>query len=874
MNTNFKYRATVIIPVYNRGDMVHIAFNSLLEQTIPFDQLQVLIVNDGSTDNSLEICRELTKNYDNVTVLDKPNGGLSSTRNFGLDHAEGKYIIYLDDDDTFSPETIKAVTDFFDTCYDEVDLVTYRINRYTEGKKIKWNHYRYRYLKKTGVYDLNELPMALQTTINVCVKNQFENNVRFDETVGYMEDQVYNNEILSKKFKIGFCSEGEYRYNRHMNTIVSALTSAYSSFEKMMKYFEDLFAKYDEVPPYIQCSYLHNLSYRMKDNILFPYHYSEEDFQKAMDRISKLLEKVDERVIFKTIPIDEFYKTYFYTLKPNKKATVNFTEEMQSLMLGEERLMKRVNVTLVARRFYFTGNKMRIVGYLRTPFFAFSEKPEAFVVFSDNKTIPVDLYPSSFSYYYCEHKCANNWSFDITVDLDETVDFTFCCKINGVNYPCRYEFTTNIVARPNKSGFIFMKNRARLQLKDNVFKFEKLSNASYKLRETKRFIHLLLKNYKDGLKYFLVKMMKKKRIWLYNDNLYTVKDNAYYQFKHDFNKNDGIKRYYILDGDPARMKGLFTEEEQKHVITFGSRKHILLYLACEKILTSFCEASSFTPIIQKYKRMFFDLTDFEVVYLQHGILHATTPTKYSKDRVFVDRIVVSSHFELENFVNNYGYNPSDLIPTGMPRYDYTDISKKPQRKILYAPSWRDKLVGKYVNRKRVFNDAVLSKSTYYKGIVAFLTNPDLLAALEKYDVTIEFKPHPNFTAYAHLFEPFLNDRITLAARNVQLEDYSLFITDFSSFNFDFLYQNRQLLYYVPDYDEFKCGAVTFYRDLDLKFEDGFGDFTRTAEDAAAAVIRRIEADFVTEEKYRERIENFFISKGNHCEQLYNYLMNE
>ena len=322
------------------------------------------------------------------------------------------------------------------------------------------------------------------------------------------------------------------------------------------------------------------------------------------------------------------------------------------------------------------------------------------------------------------------------------------------------------------------------------------------------------------------------------------------------------------------MKGLFTEEEQKHVITFGSRKHILLYLACEKILTSFCEASSFTPIIQKYTRMFFDLTDFEVVYLQHGILHATTPTKYSKDRVFVDRIVVSSHFELENFVNNYGYNPSDLIPTGMPRYDYTDISKKPQRKILYAPSWRDKLVGKYVNRKRVFNDAVLSKSTYYKGIVAFLTNPDLLAALEKYDVTIEFKPHPNFTAYAHLFEPFLNDRITLAARNVQLEDYSLFITDFSSFNFDFLYQNRQLLYYVPDYDEFKCGAVTFYRDLDLKFEDGFGDFTRTAEDAAAAVIRRIEADFVTEEKYRERIENFFISKGNHCEQLYNYLMNE
>lgn len=875
MNTNFKYRATVIIPVYNRGDMVHMAFNSLLEQTIPFADIQVLIVNDGSTDNSLELCLELANGYDNVTVLDKPNGGISSTRNFGMDHAEGKYIFFLDDDDELSSETILEVVDFFDTCYDEVDMVTYRIFRYTDGVRGKWRHFRYKYLRQTGVYDLNEFPAALQTTVNVCIKNEFENNERFDESIGYMEDQMFNNAVLSKKLKIGFCSKGEYKYNFHLNSIVSISASAFYCFENLISYFENLFAKYDEVPPYLQCSFLHNLSYRMKDNILFPYHYSEEDFAKAMGRISALLEKVDDVVLFKKFPMDDFYRTYFYTLKPNKKATVDFTEEMQSLTLDEEILMKRVNVTLVARRFYFDGSKMRIVGYLRTPFFAFSEKPEAFVVFSDKRDpVALDLYPSSFNYYYCDHECAKNWSFDITVDLDKTVDFTFCCKINGIDYPCRYEFTTNVVARPNKSGFIFMKNAARLQLIDNVFKFKKLSGISYKLRETKRLLHLLLKNHKEGLTYLLVKMMKRKRIWLYNDNLYTVKDNGYYQFKHDFNKNDGIKRYYILDGDPARMEGLFTEEEQKYVVTFGSRKHVLLYLACEKILSSFCEASSFTPIIAKHKRMYFDLMDFEVVYLQHGILHATTPTKYSKDRVFVDRIVVSSHFELDNFVNNYGYELSDLIPTGMPRYDYTDISKKPERKILYAPSWRDKLVGKYINRKREFNDAVLSRSTYYKGIVAFLTNPDLLAALEKYDVTIEFKPHPNFTAYAHLFEPFLNDRITLAARNVQLEDYSLFITDFSSFNFDFLYQNRQLMYYIPDYDEFRCGAVTFYRDLDIKFEDAFGDFTRTAEEAAASVIRRIEANFETEEKYRDRIENFFISKGNHCEQLYNQLINE
>ena len=873
MEKKVSYRATVIIPVYNRGDMVHMAFNSLLAQTVPFDKIQVLIVNDGSTDDSLSICEKLAEPYDNVFVLDKPNGGLSSARNFGLAHAEGKYIFYLDDDDALTPETIEKVTDFFDTCYDEVDLVTYRIARYTNGEKSKWTHFRYKILKETGVYDLNEFPAVVQTTINVCVKNLFEDNQLFDETVGYMEDQVYNNAVLSKKLKIGFCAEGEYMYNRHLDSIVSASSSAYNCFEKLIKYFETLFSQYEQVPAYLQCSFLHNLNYRMSEDALFPYHYDKSDFDAAIGRISKLLEKVDEETLFVKFPMDDFYRVYFYSLKPNKMATVDFLPKAQQLRIGDEVLMERINVTFVVRRFYFTGNKVNFIGYLRTPFFLFADKPEAYVIFSDGReNIPLSLYPSSFCYYYCDTKCAKNWSFDFSLDLDRSMEFSFVCKINGIEYPCRYEFSTSVVSRPNAPGFIYLKNQTRIQLKDGVFKVNKLSAFKYKLKNFKRVLHLLLKSPKEGLTYILVRHLKKHDIWLYNDNLYTVKDNGYYQFKHDFNKDDGIKRYFVLDGDLNRMEGLFTNEEKKHVIKFASVKHKLLYLASRKILTSFCEASAFTPLIPKHKRAFFDLIDFEVIYLQHGILHATTPTKYSKDRVFVDKIVVSSFFELNNFVSNYGYNNDDLIPVGMPRYDYTDITKTPQSKIIYAPSWRDKLIGKYVHRARVYNDAVLSKSTYYKGIVAFLTNPELLDALEKYDVTIDFKPHPNFRGYAHLFEPFLNERIRLAEPNVALEDYSLFITDFSSFNFDFLYQGRQLLYFVPDYDEFKCGAVTFYRDLDLKFEDGFGDFAKTAEDAAKFTIDRIKRGFQTDAKYKDRIDNFFITKENHCEKLYDYLM--
>ncbi len=878
MNKKFNYRATVIIPIFNRGDMVHIAFESLLSQTIPFGDMQILIINDGSTDDSLSVCQKLAEPYANVQVLDKPNGGVSSARNHGLKNAEGKYIIYLDDDDILSDDTVKNLCDFFDSCYDDVDLVTYGMSIMRNGSVKKSRHFRYRYLPQTGVYDLNEFPAAVQTTINVCVKNLFEDNILFDESRHYMEDQIYNNEVLSEKLKIGFCKEAEYIYNRHEDSAVSLSSSPIKCFESFVSYFEDLYSKYDKVPEYYQCSLLHNLSYRLKDNILFPYHYSKDDFDNALDRIAGLLSKVDEKTIFKIFPMDDFYRTYFYSLKKNKKSHIEFTAEKQSLISDipcdedDSELMMRENVTFVARRFFFTGDKVRFIGYIRSPFFYFTSKPKLFMCYSDGRKEEIKLKKSSYNYYYCEHECAKNWSFDFVVDCDKTVNFCFETQIEDVVYPCRCEFNTLTVASPGRSGFIFLKKSTRIQLRDGTFYVKKISKLEFFLRNLKRIIHIFFVSPKLAASFVVSSYLKRNEIWLYNDNLYTVKDNAYYQFKHDFAKKDGVKRYFILDGDPSRMEGLFTEEEKKNIVTFASSKHKLLYLSCSKIITSFCEHSSFCPLIPKHKRLFFDLIDSEVIYLQHGILHATTPTKYSRDRVMVDKVVVSSHFELENFTSKYGYEKTDLIPTGMARYDHTDLTQKPMRKILYAPSWRDKLVGKYVNRKRIFNDSVLVKSNYYKGIVEFLTNPDLLEALEKYDVTIEFKPHPNFTAYAHLFEPFLNERIILAEKNVKLEEYSLFITDFSSFNFDFLYQNRQLLYFVPDYDEFRCGAVTFYRDIDIPFEEGFGDYAFNAKDAAELTVKRIKCDFAIDEKYRKRIENFFISKGNHCEQLYNYLM--
>lgn len=88
---------SVVIPVYNIRDYVERCVRSVLAQ--PDLPLEVLIVDDGSTDDSGAVCDALAAEDSRVTVFHKPNGGLSDARNYGLCHAQGEYILFMDGDD-------------------------------------------------------------------------------------------------------------------------------------------------------------------------------------------------------------------------------------------------------------------------------------------------------------------------------------------------------------------------------------------------------------------------------------------------------------------------------------------------------------------------------------------------------------------------------------------------------------------------------------------------------------------------------------------------------------------------------------------------------------------------------------------------------
>ena len=95
-----KKKISVIIPVYNVEKYIRECLDSVLEQSLK--DIEIICVNDGSTDSSRNILLEYRKKDSRVIVLDKQNGGLSSARNSGIDIAQGKYVLFLDSDDLLS----------------------------------------------------------------------------------------------------------------------------------------------------------------------------------------------------------------------------------------------------------------------------------------------------------------------------------------------------------------------------------------------------------------------------------------------------------------------------------------------------------------------------------------------------------------------------------------------------------------------------------------------------------------------------------------------------------------------------------------------------------------------------------------------------
>ena len=170
---------SVIIPTYNRGWILKEAIESVLNQD--YDAFELIVVNDGSTDDS----RDLLAGFDNITVLEQPNQGVSAARNKGVAHAKGSFIAFLDSDDVWLPRKLAVQVDFFQqnpkalVCQTQETWVR-------KGRRVNPGR---RHQKQSGMFFDRSLALCLVSPSAVIIKKSFFDEIGgFDESLLACED--------------------------------------------------------------------------------------------------------------------------------------------------------------------------------------------------------------------------------------------------------------------------------------------------------------------------------------------------------------------------------------------------------------------------------------------------------------------------------------------------------------------------------------------------------------------------------------------------------------------------------------------------------------------------------------------------------------
>lgn len=240
------YRVSVVIPVYNCEKFIERAVKSVLSQGNP-EQYQIILVDDGSTDNSGRVCDLLSQNYSHVYAYHQKNAGVSAARNLGIEKSEGEWISFLDCDDYL-------LDGFFDKliCEPYADLLCCDFDIGNEGfplihGKIKEGVYK-REDFKAVLYPV----MAENTTFYSACNKIFRaniiknNNLRFVNGMKLAEDMTFTYEYVKLINSFKFHDEKLYHYYINDNNTTSVVKRSYETYRSTYLYLKAYFKAVDD----------------------------------------------------------------------------------------------------------------------------------------------------------------------------------------------------------------------------------------------------------------------------------------------------------------------------------------------------------------------------------------------------------------------------------------------------------------------------------------------------------------------------------------------------------------------------------------------------------------------------------------------------
>lgn len=860
---DFKYKVSVIIPVYNTEDYIQETLDSIYKQTMKLKDIQLILVNDGSTDNTDKILKKNARRHPkNITYINKVNEGVSIARNTGLKYAEGKYVNFIDSDDKWGLKTFEAAYKFMESNPD-VDVVSTRLSFFDS---LKGEHpLNYKFDKKQNrvvdlLSDYNNIQMHASSSF---FRRTAIGNAKFDSKLKYAEDAKFVYEVLKKTYKLGLLSylDGCYYYRKRADESSAIDTANYKKeyyLPTLEGYHQFLINDSREnlgyVPKYIQTVLLYDLQYRFKYSDVTLEQLNESEIEQYSKKILGLLSVIEDEVldnpdlkvmnvIYKTAILKERYKEGQFKLEI-EDSTHNiyfnniFIKSIEDMYLKNESMYVKEGILKLSFSLPLITDE-----YFVEPVIKFSQ---GHVIKADKITILND-------HYFLGKKVSqtNFYRFDIPLNKIDG-QFTIKYLVNG-----KIMIDVNQVSKTLKTNF----SNTKVPFKHfegktiRVFEHKKFVVTQEKKYLTiKNILGLLLKRKtrKSGIYKLIglrIKRQNKERVWIFTDRVEQAEDNAEALFDYVYRYHKEIKPYFIISKkspDYKRLKKVY----KSAVVPFDSKKYHLLMFKAERMITSHTEPYLFNPfgvVNGKYVR---ELLDYDFVFLQHGVTQNNVRKLLHKYNKPIDVFITSAQRETEDIIDKYGFLKSEVKQTGLARFDLLESKDAPKKIITFMPTWRPALL------KGTDEDFV--ESEFFKRTYGFLNDEKLKQWIRNDNIELQFHLHPRMRErFTHFYDDLKEIVIPDYPDYKKIISYSsLLITDVSSVAFDVAYLNKPVIYYQFDLDDIYKQAIYDPGYYDYK-TDGFGPVLNNEVDLIKSIGDIKEHEFKISEKYQNHVNAFF-----------------
>lgn len=897
-----KFLFSIIIPIYKVEKYLAETIDSVINQTIGFEDVtQIILVNDGSPDDCEKICLDYSERYpDNIKYVLQENAGVSAARNTGIPYAQGKYINFLDSDDKWAPNALENAYNFFEEHYDEIDVLAGRIKQFEASSRFHVLDYKFR--QGTRVCDLTDESEYASVQLHVSsafVKAEAIGEKRFNSDVKYGEDSLFINGIILEKMAVGVCKEALFLYRKRADQSSAIQTQLFNKeyyFKSPLNYYFPLMEisrkLHGEVVPYIQHLFAYDLGWRLgtevPDGVL-----TEEEKNDYINMLRELYSHIDDSAIVSNrVHRTALRKMTAFYLKNNTDTffkDMEFNAEEKSLYYNGTRMVTfdKKFTSCFVHIAKIENETLHLEGLVSKWILGATKLETEFVIDVGGKTYKPEL--SEYPFRKENTILGTKYAFSRFV-LDIPLKDAFASSGRKLS------ITPKIVYGSESCGLAI--SYGKFIANYNNFLFSTINFKPYYIKcfrnhirvtkpacyaasavynEGKRLAWLLLRKHRRAfvtrIIYFLTTLFLRggKKIWLVSDRSDKANDNgeAFFKFVTKQN-NKKIKPIFVINKNSEDAERIKKIGKVIHPTDF---LYPYYFLSADKIVSSSGGEYTINAFDGVNRRYLADLMKFDYIFLQHGVIMNDLSAWLQKFNKNISMFITSTNKEYGSIVNtNYFYTPDEVKLTGLPRFD--ELEDRTEKLILILPTWRRSIKESYDSEtKSVYFDG-FRETEYFNFYNDLINNEKLLAVMRKSGYKGLFCLHPIHQKQHVDFER--NDVFDISSDFLNYKDIfsrsALLVTDYSSVAFDFAYLRKPIIYAQFDKEEFFSGQI--YDEGYFSYEkDGMGPVTPDLETTVDEMIRLIENNCAIDSEYKKKVDCLFAyNDKNNSRRIYEEIL--